>query len=492
MIKQLLIVAALGAPSAIYATDFYITPDGNGAKDGTTWENAMGLTEFYEHMKFTFNQTPVNDSHTGEDFYFATGTYTFTSTIFVYRSGVSFNGGYDPTTGEAATTGRTIFDGNNKQRNNGAIFVQADTERNDAGKSRTFIVRDIDFTNFVTAGEWRGNDTNWQSGRPAAIYITKCGYAEITGCSFIANRCVGTGDNAMPGALSLNKVNALVSRCSFIDNTGNDGGAIKPYYNADGTWTKNVYLTVDRCYFTGNTSANRGGAIYGRNAMAVNIINSTINGNTAEAGGGVYSNGPGNYDQIVNIVSSTIAGNTADNGPEVGTNGNGIVNTANSIIVANGDNAPMADDSSTEGYTFLGNNVIGQIAEGYTATATDDISAANNYSAIFGANTLAGNGTLTPVTFHQGMAPADIASVVTSQAWNYAVDTDVDQIGNTRYDDSCSGALALDEITTGIDNVTVDNDNQDTSWYNLQGVRFNSRPTAKGLYIHKGKKVLVY
>ena len=492
MIKQLLIIAALGAPTAISATNFYITPDGNGAKDGTTWENAMGLVEFCDHMKFTFNQTPVNDSHTGEDYYFATGTYTFTSTIFVYRSGVSFNGGYDPATGQPTTAARTIFDGDNKQRNNGALYVQADSERNDDGKKRTFIVRDIDFTNFVTAGEWRGNDTNWQSGRPSAIYITKCGYAEITGCNFIANRCVGTDNNAMAGALSLNKVNALVSRCSFIDNSGTDGGAIKLYYNVDGAWVKNVYLTVDRCYFTGNTSANNGGAIYGRNSMAVNVINTTITGNSATSGGGIYSNAPGNYDQIVNIVSSTVAGNTADNGSEVYTNGNGIVNTANSIIVATGDIIPMADATSTAGYTFLGNNLIGQVAEGYTATATDNIAVNNNYTAVFGSNTLAANGTISPVSFHQGMAPGDIASTVASQGWNYTVNTDVDQIGNTRYDDTCNGALALDETNTGIDNVTVDNDNQDTSWYNLQGIRFNSRPTAKGLYIHKGKKVLVY
>ena len=38
---------------------------------------------------------------------------------------------------------------------------------------------------------------------------------------------------------------------------------------------------------------------------------------------------------------------------------------------------------------------------------------------------------------------------------------------------------------------TITNDKVDNAWYNLQGIRFENMPTAPGIYIHNGKKVLV-
>lgn len=496
MIKHLLLAGALAVPGALLATDYFVTPDGNGSKDGSTWQNAMGLSEFYNHMKFVYNSTPVNDSHTGEQFFFSTGTYTFTQTVFFYRSSVSITGGYDALTGELATDGaRTVFDGNNQARNNGALFIQTQTERNDAGKSRPVSIKGIDFTNFITKGEWRANETNWQSGRPGAVYITQCGYAEIIDCNFSNNECTGTGDNAMPGALSLNKVNALVRDCSFVGNKGTDGGAVKLYYNVGGTWTKMAYLVVDRCYFADNiASDNTGGAIYGRNSMAIDVINSTFTGNTAANGGAIYNNLPDNYDQLLNIVSSTIAGNSADNGSQIYTNGTGNIKIANSIIVSQNGEAAIVGQTATTGYVFQGNNLIGEVAEGYSSESTDNIAAANTYETVFGQNKLAADGTIKPVLFKAGMAPDAIASIVAGESWNYTVDTAVDQLGNDRSTSTSTGALAVDEAgkTTGIDTVTVDdNCNVDESWYTMQGIRMDTRPTAKGLYIHKGKKVLV-
>ena len=31
----------------------------------------------------------------------------------------------------------------------------------------------------------------------------------------------------------------------------------------------------------------------------------------------------------------------------------------------------------------------------------------------------------------------------------------------------------------------------DASWYNLQGVRLSEKPTAPGIYVHGGKKVVI-
>ena len=46
------------------------------------------------------------------------------------------------------------------------------------------------------------------------------------------------------------------------------------------------------------------------------------------------------------------------------------------------------------------------------------------------------------------------------------------------------------EETTGIEKVTNDVDNEDNTWFNMQGIKFNSKPQ-KGIYIRNGKKVVV-
>lgn len=480
------------APLCMSATDYFITPEGAGEKTGSNWENAMGLTEYYAHMKFYFNangdipKTDVNDAHTGEQYFFSTGTYTFNQTIFISRSGVTFKGGYDPATGEAATSGRTTFNGNNNARENGAIFICDNTERNtDAAKSRAVNISGIDFENFVTNGEWRGDDNNWQSGRPGAIYVSFSGHVEINDCNFRNNKCTGSGNNAMAGALSLNKVNALVRNCSFTGNEGTDGGAIKLYYDQKGNWTKMAYLTIENCFISGNKSTNNGGAVYARNSQQLNIINSTLTGNEATNGGAIHSNGPKDYTQIVNIVSSTIAGNTAPNGSQIYTGGTGALSVANSIIVADA-------SANTSAYKFQGNNFIGNVAEGYTKTESDMIGADNTYAAIFGDNALAANGTITPVKFVAGMAPDAIASIVAEESWNFSVDSAVDQLGNARSAQTSNGALAVKDTTTGIDAIADDAAAEgDNAWYTLQGIRLAERPAAKGIYIHNGHKYII-
>ena len=46
------------------------------------------------------------------------------------------------------------------------------------------------------------------------------------------------------------------------------------------------------------------------------------------------------------------------------------------------------------------------------------------------------------------------------------------------------------EAATGIEKVANDVDNENNTWYNLQGIKFNSKPQ-KGIYIRNGKKVVV-
>lgn len=509
MIKQLLLIGAILAPVAMSATDFFVTPEGNGDKDGSTWENAMGLTEFYAKKKFVEVSESTTD-HLDDVFYFATGNYTFTQTVFFYRQPTILKGGYDPSTGELATTGRTVFNGNNQSRTNGALQIVADAPMGDANAEiRKVSISNIDFENFVSTGIWRDGGNNWQTGYPSTIYMVKVGEGEFINCNFRNNKCTGTGsfndesignaqDRDMAGAVSMNQSNILFTECSFVGNSGTQGGAVKVLNAAK--WATGeqdkLHATFDRCYFADNTTETNGAAIYARHATKINVINSTFANNTANAnGGGIYMNGPGYYSNILNLVSSTVAGNTAAAGAQIYSNGKGALNIANSIIVGDGGDGgvdAIADASATSEYKFQGNNFVGNVAEGYTATDTDNISADNTFEAIFGDNTLAANGTITPEKFVTGMAPAAIASIVAAESWSYTVDSAVDQLGTARTANTSNGALAITNTTTGIESVADNAANDaDGAWYTLQGMRLSERPAAKGIYIHNGRKVLV-
>lgn len=172
----------------------------------------------------------------------------------------------------------------------------------------------------------------------------------------------------MAGAITVNRGNILLSECSFTANEGTQGGAVKMFYNVGGTVIKDLYITIDRCLFSGNKTSDSGAAIMGRNTEQVNIINSTFYGNEAPKGGAIYMNAPGYYSNKLNVVSSTVAGNKADRGSDIYTNGSGVINMANSIVVANTEANPIADLSSTAGYKFLGYNVVGPVAEGYSTS----------------------------------------------------------------------------------------------------------------------------
>ena len=175
----------MAASLCMNAADVYVTPEGNGTKDGTTRENAMGLTEYNALMKFK----SVSDA-TGKfdetTFKFAAGEYIITSTSFVYRSGITVEGSYDPATGQKSATERTIFNGNNKERSNDAFFLQPESKMDGTNGTRKVSISGIDFENFVCTNVWRNGDTNWQYGLPSTIYITRCGEAKITDCKLTA------------------------------------------------------------------------------------------------------------------------------------------------------------------------------------------------------------------------------------------------------------------------------------------------------------------
>ena len=58
---------------------------------------------------------------------------------------------------------------------------------------------------------------------------------------------------------------------------------------------------------------------------------------------------------------------------------------------------------------------------------------------------------------------------------------------------SAFSATVVSGGVTGIEDVFMDdNDNIiNDSWYTINGVKLNGKPTEKGIYIHRGRKVVV-
>jgi|GEM_PF-2493636 len=137
-------------------------------------------------------------------------------------------------------------------------------------------------------------------------------------------------------------------------NSGNDvGGGIK------NTGT----LAINNCNISGNTAASGyGGGICNTSTGDIDIISSTLSGNSASGCGAILNYG------TMEIVSSTISGNTAEN------YGGGIY-TNNDVTIANSTVTGNKCDAKGGGFYIYGGNVI-----------IDSCTIAHNHSGYDGSN----------------------------------------------------------------------------------------------------------
>lgn len=212
------------------ATDYYVSPDGAGTKDGTSWENAWDLATF---------QDKASDSNAGTSFangdniYFAGGKYACTTTIWI-RWGLNL---YGATTGE-----RTIFTG--------------DTDA-DGVANRDRLIRIVPRMNadrFVTIEniEFEKYTLNQPSSLTIDNYVITNGVGVIS-----ANECSAT---------------VTIRNCHFRDitNTGNGGGAIL---------ARTANLVVENCTFKNISASSRGAVMRltsGSNNKGVTTINNCL------------------------------------------------------------------------------------------------------------------------------------------------------------------------------------------------------------------------
>lgn len=473
-----LIAAMLAAPAASFSAEHYISTEARGNGDGTSWDNAMAFSVMFEG---------INDFANGDVFYFAGGTY-YPQKVVTITNGYTFIGGFDPKlTGTEHETPTypsatpTVFSGDlngSEAPDEGdldqLLAFQTNTVDNDVTKK--VILTGLEFTNAYSSVT--GSEKHY-----GALFIDNCGCVEVNNCRFYNNYVnADKGGSAFDGYRS----RAYFTDCEFTNNKANSrGGAIRLSSNLG---TKG-FTVFNRCLIADNSiEETLGSAICVQHGMSLYIINSTITGNTAgQTSGAVYCTGSDNtYARNVYIVNSTIAGN--EGGPQVNMTTNANLYVANSIVVSDGETAAFSIES-VNNFVSGGMNVVGTDANNVlTWGETDDAKAENNYAAVFGENVLGDNGVIEPLAT-EGEYTADALQAVIAD-WDIEADVTIDQTGHERAANSTPGAYAK-TVPSGITAVEVENGDEDAAYYTLQGIKLGARPTAAGIYIHNGKKIII-
>lgn len=199
------------------------------------------------------------------------------------------------------------------------------------------------------------------AARGGGIY-TSGGTLNVTDSTISANNSASTGSG---GGIYVNGGSANVINTTISGNLAGYGGGVN---NSGGT------LNINNSTISGNTASGNAGGIRAGTA-ALTITNSTITGNRAT---GATSNAGGiRCAGIVKIANSTISGNTAANGGGIyylPANSNYTLTLTNSIVAGNtATSSPdiygtIAGDynlvKDTAGATLAGtHNIIGQPAQ---------------------------------------------------------------------------------------------------------------------------------
>lgn len=418
-----LMLAGVLCASASFATDYYVSVEGSGEKNGSSWENAIAFTEMYSNINTKYKN--------GDVFYFQGGTYYVPAKVPTVSNGYSFIG---------ATTGTpTVFSGDvngdgvaNEGDAPSLLFIKLDTKNGD--DSKHFVLKNITFTGAYV------NQT-----KTSALRVDNSGWVDVQNCIFDKNISVYSNDNNYGGpACLLERSTVNFTDCKFTNNESNGrGGAIKLTSDAS---TKG-YTTLNRCLVSGNTASSLGSAIFFNHGQELNIINSVITKN--ESGtegeiGAIFSIGAeeGKNARRIIIINSTIAGNIG--GAQVLGRNNADIRIANSIIVGDGTPAISLQEKPKQ-FLSAGYNIIGKYQVGDASTTawktSDFVSDDNTLESIFGTNAVITAG---PVAAPYGATQEQMEEIATSWSLNQDLTQDIN--GVSRGDIAVPGAVVAEPL----------------------------------------------
>lgn len=417
-----LMLAGVLCASASFATDYYVSVDGFGEKNGSSWENAIAFTEMYSNINTKYKN--------GDVFYFQGGTYYVPAKVPTVSNGYSFIG---------ATTGiPTVFSGDvngdgvaTEGDASTLLFIQLATKNGDTSKH--FVLKNITFTGAYV------NQT-----RTSALRVDNSGWVDVQNCIFDKNISVYSKDNNHGGpACLLERSTVNFTDCKFTNNESvGRGGAIKLTSDVS---TKG-YTNLLRCLVSGNKAKTLGSAIFFNHGQELNIINSVITENvsgTEGEVGAIFSIGAdSNYARQITLINSTVAGNMG--GAQVLGRKDAVIRIANSIIVGDGTTLAISLQDKPKQVLSNGYNIIGMYRVGAASTTSwktsDFVSDNNTLSSIFGSNAVT-NG---PVAAPYGATQVQIEDIATS--WNLGQDLKQDINGVSRGDIAVPGAVVAEPL----------------------------------------------
>lgn len=483
-----LVAAMMAAPVASSAADYYISTEARGNGDGSSWDNAMAFSTMLDQ---------INSFANGDVFYFAGGKYNVPKVVTI-TNGYTFVGGFNP---ELTGTGHetpdypsaipTVFSGDingDGVANSGdaECLLSFKTNTKNGDESKKVVLKGLELTGAYSQSSPSDNAT-----ARGALHLDNCGYVEVDDCRFYGNVAEepAEGNAKQVGGMAFTSHRSLsvFNGCEFTDNKATSrGGAIK--LTSDNK--EKGKTTFNRCLIARNTIKNDlGSAICMQHGAYLQIVNSTVTDNVApEAESAIYATGTdGNHNRYVYVVNSTIAGN--EGGAQIEMTSDANIFVANSIIVS-GEGTPALAVTATEPKVSGGMNILGPGASDVlTLQDSDNASAENSYSAIFGENELGANGVIEPLAEDGKYDAAALSAAIAD--WGILADVTVDQTGAVREEGSTAGAYAKKTGSTGITGWETENGHASDAYYTLQGIKLGSRPTAAGIYIHNGKKFII-
>ncbi len=267
--------------------------DAPAGGDGDSWETA-----------FSHPQSAMNTATSGDEIWTAEGTYSprspEDSVLLAMKSGVAVYGGFSGT--------ETVLDERDWEANVTVLDGTGTATHVVTGASATtldgFTITGGNAIDGGSSGGWGG----------AGMYNWKIHDVVVENCVFAGNSSIGGGAGMHNGRVS----RMTITKCVFLGNSAAEAG-----YGAGLCNAKTDLLVIDRCIFRENSTAEYGGAMANFDSSPL-IVNCLFIRNSAQKGGGIYSEASisrwGDLGTCApQIVNCTFAGNEA-----TGAGANGI------------------------------------------------------------------------------------------------------------------------------------------------------------------------
>ncbi|MFD2574622.1 beta strand repeat-containing protein, partial [Spirosoma soli] len=288
-------------PVSPCGTVVYVTQNGAGLQNGSSWENAFAGTAL---------QTAINTAATcGAQVWVAQGIYkpttgTDRSISFVMKAGVKILGGFVGTERQlsdrpiialiAGQPNTSTLSGDLKGDDGSNFANSSDNsyhviKNDDNGLNNTAVLDGF----VISSGNANGNGTPDMRG--GAIYNVNSSPSLIN-CSLQNNSSALNG-----GAIYNVGSNLSLINCSLQNNTASNGGAI--YNNVSNP-------SLVNCLLQANAVTMNGGAIY-NNISSPGLINCSLQNNSATLNGGaIYNMGNSNPNLINSVLFNNGGANT--------------------------------------------------------------------------------------------------------------------------------------------------------------------------------------